>query len=138
MTTFLQLAFLVSVILFSAKMAGYFSVRMGQPSVLGELIVGILLGPSLVNLLNLPFIEHIMTETIAEFSEFGVLLLMFIAGLELHFGEMRRNMRVAASAGFLGVAFPVLLGWGAGVLLGMEQFTALFLGLTLGATSVSI
>lgn len=138
MTTFLQLAFLVSVILFSAKMAGYLSVRLGQPSVLGELIVGILLGPSLINLLDLPFIEHIMTETIAEFSEFGVLLLMFIAGLELHFGEMRRNIRVAASAGFLGVAFPVLLGWGAGLLLGMERSTALFLGLTLGATSVSI
>ncbi|MDL1912609.1 cation:proton antiporter [Chloroflexi bacterium CFX6] len=138
MSDFLQLAFLISIILFSAKVAGYLSVRLGQPSVLGELMVGILLGPSLLNLLDLPFIGHGMTGTITEFSEFGVLLLMFIAGLELHFGEMRRTIRVAASAGFLGVLVPVLLGWGAGRLLGMDQSAALFLGLTLGATSVSI
>lgn len=138
MSAFLQLAFLISVILFSAKLAGYLSVRLGQPSVLGELIVGILLGPSLINLLNLPFIDHSMTEVIAEFSELGVLLLMFLAGLELHFGEMRQNWRVSASAGLLGVVLPILLGWGAGVLFGLNRDVALFLGLTLGATSVSI
>jgi Kef-type K+ transport system membrane component KefB len=138
MSAFLQLAFLISIILFSAKLAGYLSMRLGQPSVLGELIVGILLGPSLINLLNLPFIDHTMTEVIAEFSEFGVLLLMFLAGLELHFDEMRQNWRVSASAGLLGVVFPVLLGWGAGMFFGLDQAAALFLGLTLGATSVSI
>lgn len=138
MSPFLQLAFLVTVILFFAKLAGYLSVRLGQPSVLGELLVGILLGPSLVNLLDLPFIAHVMSETITEFGEFGVLLLMFIAGLELHFGEMRQNLRVAALAGFFGVLFPILLGWGAGLLFGFGQLTSLFIGLTLGATSVSI
>lgn len=138
MAAFLQLAFLVSVILFCAKAAGYFSVRLGQPSVLGELLVGILLGPSVINLLDLPFIQHSMSETITEFAEFGVLLLMFIAGLELHFSEMRRNVRVASLAGFWGVVFPVLMGWGVGALFGLESNAALFLGLTLGATSVSI
>lgn len=138
MTTTLQLAFLIAVILFSAKIAGYFSIRLGQPSVLGELIVGILLGPSLVDLFGLTFIEHSMAEMITEFAEFGVLLLMFIAGLELHFSEMRQNLRVAVSAGFLGVLFPVLLGWGTGTLFGLDQATSVFLGLTLGATSVSI
>lgn len=138
MSIFLQLAFLISVILFSAKLAGYFSMRLGQPSVLGELLVGILLGPSLINLLDLPFIQHSMSETITEFAEFGVLLLMFLAGLELHFSEMRRNLRVASLAGFWGVVFPVFLGWGAGTLFGQDASAALFLGLTLGATSVSI
>lgn len=138
MTTFLQLAFLLSIILLSAKLAGYVSVRFGQPSVLGELLVGILLGPSVLNLLNLPFIDHNLTETIAEFGELGVLLLMFIAGLELHFGEMRQNLRVAVLAGFMGVFLPVLLGWGTGLLFGFDQATSIFLGLTLGATSVSI
>ena len=138
MSQFLQLAFLISIILFSAKIAGYVSIRLGQPSVLGELVVGILLGPSLLNLLGLPFIEHSMAETIVEFSEFGVLLLMFIAGLELHFGEMQRNIRVAVSAGFLGVIFPIVLGWGTGQLFGMDPTASIFLGLTLGATSVSI
>ena len=72
MSIFLQLAFLLSVILLSAKMAGYLSIRLGQPSVLGELLVGILLGPSIINILNLPFIEHELTETIVKLGELGV------------------------------------------------------------------
>jgi Kef-type K+ transport system membrane component KefB len=112
--------------------------RLGQPSVLGELLVGILLGPSVIDILNLPFIEHSLAETIAELGELGVLLLMFIAGLELHLDELTRNTRVAGYAGFLGVLVPTLTGWGAGRLFGMDNAAAIFLGLTLGATSVSI
>lgn len=138
MSHFLQLSFLLAIILLSAKLAGYISIRFGQPSVLGELLVGILLGPSLINLLDLPFIGHELSETIAQLGELGVLLLMFLAGLELHLGEMKQNLRVAAYAGLLGVVFPVLLGWGAGMLFGLDQPAAIFLGLTLGATSVSI
>ena len=111
---------------------------MGQPSVLGELLVGIILGPSIINVLNLPFIEHELTETVAKLGELGVLLLMFLAGLELHLGEMRKNLRVAAFAGLMGVVWPILLGWGAGLLFGLDQPASIFLGLTLGATSVSI
>lgn len=138
MSLFLQFAFLLSIILLSAKMAGYISIRLGQPSVLGELLVGIILGPSIINLLNFPFIEHGLTETVAELGEMGVLLLMFLAGLELHLGEMRKNIRVSALSGLMGVIFPVALGWGAGRLFEMDNASALFLGLTLGATSVSI
>ena len=138
MSLFLQFAFLLSIILLSAKIAGYISTRIGQPSVLGELLVGIMLGPSIINLLNLPFIEHGLTETIAELGEMGVLLLMFLAGLELHIGEMRQNLRVSALAGLLGVILPVFLGWSTGRLFGLENTSAIFLGLTLGATSVSI
>lgn len=138
MTLFLQLAFLLSIILLSAKMAGYISIRFGQPSVLGELLVGILLGPSIFNILNLPFIEHQLTETIIKLGELGVLLLMFLAGLELHFSELKQNARVAILAGSMGVLFPVLFGWGTGLLFGFDHAAALFLGLTLGATSVSI
>jgi len=138
MAAFLQLALLLSIILLSAKLAGYASVRLGQPSVLGELLVGILLGPSLIDVLNLPFIDHALGETIAELGEIGVLLLMFLAGLELHLDELKRNTRVAAFAGFLGVFVPVVLGWATGKAFGMADPAALFLGLTLGATSVSI
>lgn len=138
MSLFLQLAFLLSVILLSAKMAGYASIRLGQPSVLGELLVGILLGPSIINLLNFSFVEHELAETVAKLGELGVLLLMFLAGLELHFDEMKQNLRVAALAGLMGVVWPVLLGWGVGLLFGLDQSAAIFLGLTLGATSVSI
>ena len=138
MTIFLQLSLLLSIILLSAKLAGYLSVRLGQPSVLGELLVGILLGPSVIDVLNLPFIDHALAETIAELGELGVLLLMFLAGLELHLNELTRNTRVAAYSGSLGVLVPAALGWSAGRLFGMDNATAIFLGLTLGATSVSI
>ncbi|MGD8405682.1 MAG: cation:proton antiporter [Anaerolineales bacterium] len=139
MSIFLQLAFLIAVILLAAKAAGYLSVRLGQPSVLGELLVGILLGPSLLDLLHLPFIEgEKLGETIKELGELGVLLLMFIAGLELHLNELTRNTKVSALAGIMGVLTPVALGTGTGLLFGFDTNAALFLGLTLGATSVSI
>jgi Kef-type K+ transport system membrane component KefB len=139
MSVFLQLAFLIAVILLAAKVAGYLSVRLGQPSVLGELLVGILLGPSLLDLLHLPFLEggH-LGETIAELGELGVLLLMFIAGLELHLDELTANTKVSALAGVMGVLLPVALGTATGLLFNFGLEAALFLGLTLGATSVSI
>jgi Kef-type K+ transport system membrane component KefB len=138
MTTFLQLAFLLAIILLSAKLAGYLSIRLGQPAVLGELLVGILLGPSVIDVLHLPFIDPALGHTIAELGELGVLLLMFIAGLELHLDELTRNTRVAGYGGFLGVLVPALLGWSVGRLFGLDHAAAIFLGLTLGATSVSI
>jgi Kef-type K+ transport system membrane component KefB len=138
MTAFLQFAFLLSVLLLSAKIAGYVSIRLGQPSVLGELLVGVVLGPSLLNVLHLPFLSEDMADFIAKLGEVGVLLLMFLAGMELHLGELTRNLRVSAFAGTLGVVVPVLLGWGIGPLFGMDQPSSIFLGLTLGATSVSI
>ena len=140
MSAFLELSLLIALIIMAAKLAGYFSIRLGQPSVLGELLVGILLGPSLLDLLHLPFLHHgeQLGETIQELGELGVLLLMFIAGLELHLDELTRNTKVSALAGIMGVLVPVGLGavtaWGFG--LGWEA--ALFMGLTLGATSVSI
>lgn len=139
MTPFLQLVFVLMVIVLAAKIASFISTRLGQPSVLGELIIGIILGPSLLNLTHLPFLssEH-LTETVIELGEIGVLLLMFIAGLELHVAELARNTKVSGLSGTLGVVIPVAMGYGTGLLFGFEPSNALFLGLVLGATSVSI
>lgn len=135
----LQLIFLLACILFAAKLAGYISIRLRQPSVLGELIIGIILGPSAINLLNLPIInQELMGEIMHLMGEIGVLLLMFIAGMELEFNELRQTGRIAALSGTLGVLVPVLLGSGVGLLFQMGTRAALFLGLALGATSVSI
>jgi Kef-type K+ transport system membrane component KefB len=139
MTPFLQLAFMLVIILLAAKLGGFISMRFGQPSVLGELLVGILLGPSLLDILHLSFLDgHALGETIQELGQMGVLLLMFIAGLELHPEELMRNTKVSAFAGVMGVLMPVALGWVTGLLFGFHQEAALFLGLTLAATSVSI
>ncbi len=139
MSPFLQLVFALMVITLAAKTASYISIKLGQPSVLGELLVGILLGPSLLDLTHLPFLSDThLTEVVIEIGELGVLLLMFIAGLELHLSELAKNTKVAAYAGVLGVLFPVGMGWAAGALFGFTTAEALFLGLILGATSVSI
>ena len=139
MTPFLQLIFLILIILVAAKASGYLAMKLGQPSVLGELIVGVLLGPSLLNITNLSFItDPHVGEMIQELGELGVLLLMFVAGLELHISELTRNMKVAAFSGILGVILPVGLGLLVGEMFGMSAENAAFLGLTLGATSVSI
>ncbi|WP_049784798.1 MULTISPECIES: cation:proton antiporter [Anaerolinea] len=139
MSPFLQLSITLAIIIFAAKIAGWVSQRFGQPSVFGELLVGVLLGPSLLNLTHLPFItDSHLDEIVRELGEMGVLILMFLAGLELELGEMARNGRVSVLAGLLGVVFPVGLGAAVGFASGMETRSALFLGLALGATSVSI
>jgi Kef-type K+ transport system membrane component KefB len=61
MTPFLQLALALAIIIAAAKAGGYLSYRLGQPSVLGELLVGIFLGPTVLNLLHIPYFsdEHL-------------------------------------------------------------------------------
>jgi Kef-type K+ transport system membrane component KefB len=139
MSPFLQLAFSLIVILLAAKAAGYLAARFGQPSVLGELLVGLLLGPTLLDITHLQFITDAhLGEVINQLAELGVLLLMFIAGLELHLSEMARSMRVSALAGSIGVILPVYFGWLLGEGFNMGADAAVFLGLSMGATSVSI
>lgn len=139
MGPFLQFALVLAIILPAAKLAGYLSTRLGQPSVLGEILVGILLGPSLLDITHLAFVGNdALPEFIHELGELGVLFLMFMAGLELHLHELTRNTRVSVLAGTLGVILPVGAGWGLGLLFDQTGTSALFLGLTLGATSVSI
>lgn len=139
MTPFLQLSLAMALIIIAAKAGGYLSYRLGQPSVLGELLVGVLLGPSVIDLLHLNFFTDThLAEIIHHLAELGVLLLMFLAGLDLHLEDLFHAKKVAALAGVLGVVFPLLLGLGTGVLFGMEVGPAIFMGLILSATSVSI
>jgi Kef-type K+ transport system membrane component KefB len=139
MTAFLQLAIILAILLFSAKAAGYLSIKLGQPSVLGELLAGIILGPSLINILHLPvFSLHESGEFIKEVGEIGVLLLMFLAGLELHLDELAQNKIASMFGGILGVIVPIGLGFWIGTIFDLNFNNAMFLGLTMGATSVSI
>ena len=73
MSNFLQLIVLLAVILVAAKFAGFLSQRIHQPSVFGELLVGVLLGPSLLNLTHLSIITDIhLSDIITELGEIGV------------------------------------------------------------------
>ena len=139
MSAFLELALILTIIIFAAKAAGYLSVRLGQPAVLGELLAGLLLGPTGIDLVHLSiFTSPHLGETIAELAELGVIFLMFIAGLEINISQLKQSGKVSAAAGVMGVILPVLLGWGSATLFGFGSKAGLFIGLILAATSVSI
>lgn len=121
----------LAIILIASKIAGSLSVRLGQPSVLGKLLIGIVLGPSVLGLVT-------ETETLAQFSEIGVILLMFIAGLETDIQEFKRTGKSSAFVGFGGIIVPLFLGYFSGVILNLTTMESWFLGLLLSATSVSI
>ncbi|MCP4362896.1 MAG: cation:proton antiporter, partial [Chloroflexi bacterium] len=138
---FLDLILAFTIIIACAKLGGYISIRLGQPSVLGELLVGVILGPTILDMFgNFPLFheETHVKETVTEFAELGVLLLMMLAGLELHISELIKSGKVAGFAGTLGVFVPVLMGYGTGLFFGLESNEAIFVGLALSATSVSI
>jgi len=139
MSDFLQFSLALAVIIALAKAAGYLSIKLGQPSVLGELIVGILLGPTVLDFLHFTiFTDNHLGDVIHELAEIGVLLLMFIAGLDLHLDDLVKSGKVSALAGTMGVILPIGLGYGLGLMFGMQAQEALFVGLVLAATSVSI
>lgn len=139
MSPVLQLLFELALLITAAKLAGLISTRLGQPAVLGEILAGVLLGPSLVDVQHLPFLSSaILPETINEIAEIGVIFLMFLAGLEADLGQMRQSGRVVLLAGLLGVAVPLLLGALAVLPFGYGLVSALGMGMLLTATSVSI
>ena len=121
----------LTIILIASKLFGSLSVRIGQPAVLGKLLVGIVLGPSLLGWIT-------PSDTLDILSQIGVILLMFIAGIETDIDEFKRTGKSATFVGFGGIILPLALGAVAGFVLGMDTFEAIFLGLLLSATSVSI
>ncbi len=139
MTPFLQLLLELTIIIAAAKLGGLLSQKIRQPAVLGELLAGLLLGPSVINLMNLPpFTDYGAEETVLHLAELGVICLMFVAGLEIEIGELRHAGRVSTYAGVIGVAVPLIFGTLAALPFGYDGIAAAFIGVILTATSVSI
>lgn len=145
----LQLLLVLAIIVIAAKIAGHICQRyLNQPVVFGEILMGLLLGPTLINLLGWPIfhgatpeglpVAEWLHEHIVSFAQIGVLLLMFIAGLETDLSQLRKVGKSAMVTAILGVAVP--LGFGALVthLFGGSWNEAIFVGTVLTATSVSI
>ncbi len=120
------------VMLVAAKIVGALAQRIGQPAVLGELVGGIVVGKSVLGLVD----PH--AETIHMLSELGVAILLLAIGLET---DLRAMMRVGATSlavAVVGVVLPFGLGYAACLLLGLDELTSIMAGATLTATSVGI
>ncbi|WP_281165642.1 cation:proton antiporter [Liquorilactobacillus sicerae] len=109
----------------------HFFARSGLPGVLGQLIAGILLGPAVLNWLQ-------PNQLLANFAEIGVILLMFMAGIESNLSQLRKYLRSALAVAVSGVILPVLIMGGTSFLFGYHFQEALFIGVVFSATSVSI
>lgn len=139
-SAFVELLLLLAIIVLGAKLSGLLATRVGQPSVLGEIIFGLLLGPSLLNLLELPLFHHaaVLGETTQLMAEIGVVMLMFLAGMETDIEGMRRVGLPASAAAIGGALLPFAAGWAIGAYFGLPTAASIFLGTILTATSVSI
>jgi len=106
----LQLSAIIAV----ARLAGVASSRLGQPVVVGEILAGILLGPSVLGRvapgLSASLFPPSTTQTIQMISQIGLIFLMFLIGLEFDFGHIRTHGRAAALVAVSGIACPFALG----------------------------
>jgi Kef-type K+ transport system membrane component KefB len=127
------------IILLAAKAGGDLATRLGQPAVLGELLLGVVLGN--LTLAGFSGLEPVKDDPFIDmFARVGVLVLLFEVGLESTVGQMLSVGWSSLLVATLGVAAPLALGWGVGAWLLPEQsgYVHAFLGATLSATSVGI
>lgn len=127
------------IVIVGAKLGGELFERLKQPAVLGELIVGVLIGN--LGLVGLHALEFLKTDPgLAILGEIGVILLLFQVGLETDLDEMLAVGWSSLLVAVLGVVAPFVLGWGVAIWFVPEESTLAhaFLGATLCATSVGI
>lgn len=128
----------LAIILLSTKILGLASRKVYMPAVVGALIAGILLGPSGFNMVESSlFIEQT--------AEIGVILLMFLAGLDTDIEDVKKNGKASIVVAIMGVIFPLVGGFFVyryffGITPGnqLDFLKAVFIGVVLTATSVSI
>jgi Kef-type K+ transport system membrane component KefB len=125
---FLQLV----VILFSARVLGELAARFKIPSVIGELLAGILIGPSLLGLIE-------PTETIKLLAEVGIIMLLFEVGLETDLLRLANTGSKPFIVALGGVVAPFFLGFVVSYyLFNLSLLVSLFMASTLTATSIGI
>lgn len=140
-SSLLPLLLALAILVGSAKLAGALSVKLGQPAVLGELLAGLILGPTVIDIFHLPFLEDpsgLTQHTVFQLSQLGVIFLMFSAGLEVELSDLRKSGRPAFLAGLFGMLLPIILTAFAALPFEASINSSILLGIVLAATSVSI
>lgn len=123
---------LLVLMLAAARLCGMLAKRIGQPTVLGELLAGVVLGPSVLGLVD-PNVE-----TIHLLAELGVVFLLFAIGLETDLRKLLRVGGTSVAVAAVGVVLPFALGYAACRLVGLTNLVSLVAGAALTATSVGI
>ena len=121
----------LTIILIVAKVAAEISDRIHVPAVIGEIIAGILIGPSVLGLVN-------TGDMLSFLAELGVILLLIQVGLETDIVELRSVGRASILVAIIGVVLPMALGFGVSSMLGESINTSWFVGAALTATSSGI
>lgn len=137
--TLVPVVLALAVILAAAKLGGDLAQRIGQPSVLGELVIGVLVGN--LSLLGVGWFQFISTNaTIGVLAQLGAVILLFEVGLESTVRDMMQVGMRSLVVAVLGVVTPWVLGWWVGALMLPEQsvYVHAFLGAALTATSIGI
>jgi Kef-type K+ transport system membrane component KefB len=121
----------ILVVLIAAKIGGEIAERLGQPAVLGELALGVVVGPSLLGFLH-------PSGVVDALAQLGAILLLFEVGLETDLAAVLRVGGAALRVATTGVVVPLALGMAVATATGSRTVQAVFIGATLTATSVGI
>jgi Kef-type K+ transport system membrane component KefB len=120
------------ILLVTARIFGEIFERFKQPAMIGEIIAGIILGPSLLNFIH-------RTEDIKVISELGIFLLVILAGLEINIDDILKSLKgkniiISILAFFL----PIFSGFAVGYFFGQELMTTAFIGLCIAITALPV
>jgi Kef-type K+ transport system membrane component KefB/nucleotide-binding universal stress UspA family protein len=148
----LHLLVTLAVLLATARLLGEISQRLGQPTVIGEILAGVLLGPSVLGLLAPEVGAWVVPQTAVEgyllelVALIGVMLLLIITGFEIDLGLIRRRARTAFGVATGGLVLPLLTGLGLGLLFPTDLLPApnqrllfaLFLATAMSITAIPV
>lgn len=120
------------ILLVLARLFGEIMERFKQPAMIGEILAGVLLGPTLLNFIH-------RTEDLKVISELGVFLLVIIAGLEIHLDEIIKSMKgrniiISIAAFFI----PLFSGYLVGNYYGQDVMSTIFIGLCVAITALPV
>lgn len=127
-----QFFLILAIVLISARVFSETVARFGIPSVIGELLAGLLVGPSILGWVS-------PDTTMKLLAEIGIILLLFEVGMDTDLSRLARSGSKPVVVALIGFTLPFALGYGISALLfGLPELVSLFIGGTLTATSIGI